>query len=816
MTPHTPMPDSQRLDILRVLREQCGLSQTTAARYCGLAGRQARLTLGAWERGDYAPNESRRRAALIRYLWDHLRLRREPERFAALWTILVEAWGWDELSEAEWRGLTQQARPVEAATKPVAAAPFQAPFLIPHFVGRDCILQTIADQLQTGSNIVALVGMGGVGKTTLATRIAHQLRTHFPDGVLWAQTQVSTPLDILNSWAQAFGFDYSSLHDVESCAATLRSALGEKRILIVLDNVESPQVMRPLLLGGQNCAILLTTRSEDVAVALGGQVVKLAELAFAESLQLLVNLLGRARVEQESRAAEAICQSVHHLPLALEIVGQLLVVRNRRSLTQIAQRLQDVQYRLDLQISDRDVRTSFLVSWETLDIEHRRVFSHLAIFEGRSFTASALAAVLGNELDDIIEQLDTLVARSVVSRAAEDRYYQHPLLADFAREQLGDAPTVWYRFTISQLEFARRHQQHFALLEPEWENLMAGMRSAYWLQQWQLTLEYARTFTEPWLAQARYTQAKQGYTWAIEAAQALEDLPLLTHYLIQLGFIWCELSDFGQASRTLQNALEVATLVRSDPLTAEAQYHLARIALEQGDYEACDAFLSDCQSIRETLQDERGLAKALHLRGILARRTGKYALAEQLGHEALQIQAAENDIPGLLGTYYLLIDCALATQKYELGKEYCQHSLRILDVHQRKAELAETYFSLAMLHRYTESPADAWRYIEHSRELAEHIGSRAFLSYIFYEQSRIKFQIGEVDQALHIGLTSLALMSELNDDFNRVVCLRFLGDLYNHKAAHNKAVELWQAGAQLALELHHPETHILRERLGRA
>ncbi len=819
--PLSPMPDALRLDILRTLREAAGLSQTDMARLCGLQGRQSQQTAGAWERGNMTPHASRR-GHFLTYLWDHLRLRQDPIHFAAVWEILVEEWAWEPLSDREWQRFTKHARPGLAAPSSTprlvpSSPPFQAPAMPPHFVERAATMAQIAELLSAPDRqpMVALVGMGGVGKTTLATQAAHQLREQFADGVLWAHTAVSTPLDILNSWARAFGYDYSGLRDVESCAAALRSTLAEKQLLLILDNVDSAQAVRPLFLGGKHGAVLLTTRSEDVAVAVGSQVLPLTELAPGEGVQLLTNLLGKARVDREPADAATICQLVHHLPLAVEIIGQLLAARSRRPLSHMAQRLQDVQYRLDLQISDREVRTSFLVSWEALDAAHRRVFTQLALFAGRSFTAAALAAVLGDEVDEVTEQLDTLVARSLVSAVAGDRYRQHPLLADFAREQLGDAPPTWQRFAASQLDFARQHQQDFAALEPEWDNLMAGMETAHRLQQWQLVIDYADTLTEPWLARARYILARQGYAWAVEAAEMLQNRAAFAHYQIQLGFIWCELSDFAKAVPKLQSALATAIQAQLAQLQADAQYHLARIALEQGAYEECDTLLSNCEAIREAHQDTGGIAKAIHLRGILALRAGKYVLAQQLGKQALLLQEAEKDIPGVLGTYYLLTDCALAAKDYNLSEQYGKHALAILAKHPRKAELAETYFSLAMTYRYTEASQHAWFYIERSRELAEHIGSRAFLAYIFYEQSRIKFQMGEVDQALQLCLVSLARISELNDEFNLVICLRFLGDLHQHRGETDKAVELWQKSERLAIELRHPEIHVIRARLGK-
>jgi transcriptional regulator with XRE-family HTH domain len=103
------MATSLRLDILRDLRQRAGLTQGDMARLCGLHGRQSHQTAGAWERGEMIPNRSRR-AKFIGYLWDYLGLGRDPHCFEDVWTILVEEWDWEPISDREWATYTTQLR----------------------------------------------------------------------------------------------------------------------------------------------------------------------------------------------------------------------------------------------------------------------------------------------------------------------------------------------------------------------------------------------------------------------------------------------------------------------------------------------------------------------------------------------------------------------------------------------------------------------------------------------------------------------------------------------------------------------------------
>ncbi len=99
------MPNAQCLLILTELREQAGLSLSEMARRFGLEGTQSRKTVGAWEHGEMTPRK-RWRGAFMRYLWDDLGLRRQPKQFAQVWDTLVEEWGWEPITDAEWHAFT--------------------------------------------------------------------------------------------------------------------------------------------------------------------------------------------------------------------------------------------------------------------------------------------------------------------------------------------------------------------------------------------------------------------------------------------------------------------------------------------------------------------------------------------------------------------------------------------------------------------------------------------------------------------------------------------------------------------------------------
>ena len=569
-------PDPQRLTVLTDLRQEAGLTLAQMALRCGLRGKQSYQTAGAWEHGVYIPSEGRRKQ-ILGYLWDDLRLRLRPQQFEEIWMILVEEWGWEAISDEEWQSFTTQARPSKMDAIGVRT-PYQAPSIPPSFVGRkDEMIELHAHLLDGVAKSVALVGMGGVGKSTMAAQAAAQLRDFFTDGVLWANTRVSDPFDILSSWAIAFDHDFGGLSDVQSRASAMRGLLANKRVLLVLDDVTHSARVRPLLPGHPSCAVLVTTRSEDVAIALGCGVMRLPELELEFSLDLLARLLGEKRLTPERAHAESICVLLHNLPLGVEIVGQLLAARPRRTLADMVTRLQDAQGRLDLGIADRDVRASLMVSWEELEETYQRAFANMTIFEGRSFTAKTLAGVMEMPESTVIDQLESLAARSLVSFAEGNRYRQHPLLADFAGEQSEGQTQIWMQFAKYELDFAAKAADDYECLEPEWDNVMAGMKAAADLEHWDIVLDYADVLAGPWLYTSQHGRARSIYPAVCSAAEATGNQLALAVNLNRWAGSCIEQGDFDEAQRKLELGLSLAGPLEAPKVIIEASYNLARV-----------------------------------------------------------------------------------------------------------------------------------------------------------------------------------------------------------------------------------------------
>ncbi|MEZ0110523.1 DNA-binding SARP family transcriptional activator [Catenulispora sp. EB89] len=329
--------------------------------------------------------------------------------------------------------------PVPAQLPPDAAA----------FVGRERGTVRIRQALAAG-RLPVIAGMGGIGKTALAVRLANQARADFPDGQLYvdlrgAGTDPADPGLVLSGFLRALGVEPGQIPETPvDRSALYRSVLSGRRILVVLDNAADEQQVRPLLpgaagaAGSSGAAALVTSRTALTALD-NSELVDLSVLSPASALALLERLVGAERVAAEPEAAAEILRACDHIPLAVRVVGARLAGRPRWSLARMAALVRDERDRLDqLQVGDLAIRASFGLSYDRLPAPARRLFRLLGLLDVPDFASWAAAAVADLGLDEAERHLESLVDAHLLEVAGVEprlRYRFHDLVRLYAREQ---------------------------------------------------------------------------------------------------------------------------------------------------------------------------------------------------------------------------------------------------------------------------------------------------------------------------------------------------------------------------------------------
>src|SRR5581483_8262002 len=201
-------------------------------------------------------------------------------------------------------------------------------------IGRDYVFQELKQQLCAGKGVVltAINGLPGVGKTTLAVELAHdeQVLAQFPDGVLWAGLGPTPDMfAILNHWGTLLGLSTlqaAKLKTAEDWSKALHALIGQRRLLLVIDDAWRIEAALAFKVGGPHCAYVLTTRFPGIAqlfTSEAGEAVVLHELSTEDGLTLLARLAPEV-VRSEPEGARALVEAVGGLPLALTLMGRYL------------------------------------------------------------------------------------------------------------------------------------------------------------------------------------------------------------------------------------------------------------------------------------------------------------------------------------------------------------------------------------------------------------------------------------------------------------------------------------------------------------
>ncbi|MFL1512947.1 ATP-binding protein [Pseudomonas prosekii] len=505
-------------------------------------------------------------------------------------------------------------------------------------IGRQPLVDSLVTQLAR-QRFITLVGPGGIGKTTVALRVAEQLIGHYRDGIrLLDLAPINDPQMIDAHLASLLGL---ALHDAEPMS-DMASVLRERQMLLVIDNCEHlldsiALLCESILRGAPQVHILATSR--ESLRAEGEYVQRLESLdcpppiavldrAQALSFSALQLFVERAMAnhdsfelsDEELPLAIEICQRLDGIPLAIELAAAQVVdlgvsglhMQLQGSFRLLTQGCQTTLAR------HQTLRATLDWSFDLLSPCEQTCLRRLGIFRDGFTLASAAAVIVGQQIEpnEVFASITQLVAKSLLNVDVGDEEVFYRLLdttRSYALEKLHLAA-----------ELSDTRQRHA-------ERCLALMQQAH--------IDWEQTPTHLWIE--RYARGlediRAALEWGLNAGGPQELAIRLTATSMPL---WQELSLLKEHGVYVRRALALL-----DSATAPCpQVTLSlKLALgsscyhaQGGSAETIDAFVS-ARTLAVASQDVAGQLRAVSGHMAVNLSCGNYQMALEQSREFDQL-----------------------------------------------------------------------------------------------------------------------------------------------------------------------------------
>lgn len=443
-------------------------------------------------------------------------------------------------------------------TPPIHDPEVPSQMRVGHVIGRASDQAKLTHRLIAGRQpaIVALVGLPGMGKTTLASTLAHTIGDRWVDGVLWMSLGKEPKVnENLLRWAYLLGLPASNLaaFTPDQWKVLLHEAVGDRHLLLIVDDAWSFADAERFLVGGPNCATLVTTRFPSVAYEIVGRDMYVLEgMDEAESRQLLqfhAPALATYETPEMAQAERSLLGWAGGLPLALSLLG-----RHVRAVSGVADSgtqpasnrvYEAIKKTVDAlkspgtrtNITQHDLLTGTVTSlhrvidasvrWLPSEVE-RAALNALAVFPPKSETFSLEAALAVSNAPE--EVLETLVETGLLERTPQGRFTLHQSVHDCLADPALLRPAKQRAIAYFRA-FAERHATDATALSSEMLRLVAALKYAHELDAQDELIRLAVICTPRAQLMGMHSEIAPPLDRAVAVARSAGDQPILIELL---------------------------------------------------------------------------------------------------------------------------------------------------------------------------------------------------------------------------------------------------------------------------------------------
>jgi predicted ATPase/DNA-binding CsgD family transcriptional regulator len=577
-----------------------------------------------------------------------------------------------------------------AAAKSTGVGRGALPAELTSFVGRRRELKETR-RLLAASRMLTLTGVGGVGKTRLALRMATEVRRSFEDGVWFVElAAVQDPQLVPHTVANTLELRQVSADP----AADLAAYLEGQRLLVVLDNCEhltdACAVLASKLLAADPGLRILATSRHVLGVE-GEQIlsvpplstpdaeVRAVDAAHYESVALFLERAaavapGLVLDDRNKKAVVELCRRLDGIPLAIELAAVWL---RTLSPAQVLERLED-RFRLlsggrpTAPARQQTLDATVGWSYDLCSPAEQLMWARLSAFVG-GFDLEAAEDVCGGDgidRDDVLSLVASLVNKSIIVRhqATEHStawYHMLETIRQYGAERLTDADQV--------RALRVRHRDHYRRVAARFAAEGFGPQQAEWFLRLRRESGNIRAALEFCLGDPR-------------EADAAYDIAAQIWNFWFAGFL-------REGYRYLTRALDLAT--EQTAARAHGLWAASYLAMFATDFERNAEMLAECEQIAAGLDDPLLLARIKECRGQATLYQADIPGAIDLLQQARgEFQALGNPL-GEFDTLILLTACTFFLEDPR-DQEFSREALALAERHRAQSSTAYALWAVGI------------------------------------------------------------------------------------------------------------------------
>ncbi|GAB3225133.1 hypothetical protein GCM10027447_14260 [Glycomyces halotolerans] len=560
-----------------------------------------------------------------------------------------------------------------------------------HFVGREAELEKLQANLDESSGLAvvqSIGGFGGVGKTALAVAFGNRFRNRFPGGRVFHDfhsyrgSRSDTAADALGSVLKAVGAattDELARLGHRERADLWQSVAAGRRLLMVWDNVDGLEQLDGLIVRGDGCATIVTSR-DIVRVEPNVRPLRLDVLEEADAIAMFTAIAGDHH--PGGLVAELVRRDLY-VPVLIsthaeEVAGEEI------ALEEIIDDLPDpaTARRASHPDHQKDLFDRLEGSYLRLDPEARYAFRALGAHPGYSATAGSLAAIMGCELTEAERRMRRLVKTGLAERDLADggrrdrrlrAYKAHDLIraygAHLAELESGDELDRSRRTLIDH--FQEQLTGSTFTNQKDWFGIEAdSIRDLALSGTSDAHARLARYTGYRALVFNRYDSADVAFQHALALAERTGDIQRVAHMRWGLGEVARLTGELDTAEDRYRSALEASRTADDLGGIGNAERGLGEIAQLQGRADDAEAHYSTAMDAYLSIPDPRRAAYTQRGLARVAELGGDFALAEERFNAALETSRGQDDQVGVAYAQRGVADVVLAAGEADRAGEH--------------------------------------------------------------------------------------------------------------------------------------------------